>query len=175
MSHRVSIALVAGSALLPLLIALGCDRRGNAGPPPLRVGRDECVECGMLISEDRCASAAEVEAGGRSSFVLFDDLGCQIAWEKGDPSRRVIASFACDWSKRGWIDASTALYLRSDPDRLRTPMGFGVVAFADRADAERAQGEFGGEILSVEEARRALANPPSFLTPPPVPAAPDER
>ena len=51
---RLLIILGAGLAAASLLA--GCDRAPLSGPPELRLGRDECVECGMIINDDRCSS-----------------------------------------------------------------------------------------------------------------------
>ena len=69
------------AALLALGLA-GCARVDLSRPPELRAGRDECGECGMLISDERCAAASLVERDGAREFVLFDDIGCQLAFEE---------------------------------------------------------------------------------------------
>jgi len=76
--------------LLCTLLVLGlstitaCDRDERAGPPTLRLGRDECAECGMAIHEERSAAAMLIDRDGRHDYLLFDDIGCMVdaEWSK---------------------------------------------------------------------------------------------
>jgi copper chaperone NosL len=138
-------------ALAALLVAPSCGRDEVSGPPELRVGRDECVWCGMLIAEDRCATGALVERRGRREHVLFDDLGCLLDLEAEPPEDlAVVERWVRDYGRRTWVAAADAQYLLADHERLRTPMASGMVAFATRAEAERAQAEHGGRIVGAE-------------------------
>lgn len=134
----------------------GCSRPPLTGPPELRLGRDECAECGMLINEDRCSAATLIEIKGRREHRLFDDLGCLFDWERArHDDVRLISHFAHDHGTRAWIVADQATFLATDADRLTTPMASGMVAFAERAAAELAQREYGGELLNFNELRAA--------------------
>lgn len=147
-------ALLALAALLP-----ACGRADLSGPPNLRLGRDECIACGMLINEDRCSSALLLERDGHREHALFDDLGCMLDYEHDHAADiRVITRFAHDHDSRAWAPADAASFLMADPDKLPTPMGSGIVAFATREAAERARERAGGSILSFDQlvpARRA--------------------
>ncbi len=149
---------VAVSGLAALALLPGCSRGELSGPPELRVGRDECGECGMIISEDRCSSAILVERGGRREHVLFDDIGCMLDYERGRAGEfAAVDAFVHDHPTRAWVRAADAHFLFADRDLLPTPMGSGIVAYAERAAAEARRGEVGGEILDYQrlgEARR---------------------
>lgn len=125
-----------------------CRREAPTGPPELRVGRDQCLECGMLISEDRCAAVILMERGGAREHAVFDDVGCLLDWlgETHDPPARALETFLREYDARTWIPAHSAVVLRADPDRLHTPMGSGIVAFANAAAADARQREFGGTV-----------------------------
>jgi hypothetical protein len=46
------------------LASIAACRTGElTGPPDLRLGRDECAGCGMIISDGRCASAMLIQRG----------------------------------------------------------------------------------------------------------------
>lgn len=156
-ARRVLIGAV--TACLAGLPACGGDPSG--GPPPLRLGRDECGECGMLISEDRCSSGSLEAADGRRAYVLFDDIGCMLDRERTeDGGRSVLERYVHDYGTRTWVRAEAATYLMAEPGAVRTPMGSGIVAFARREDAESAQRTHGGRLLDyagLTEARRAWA------------------
>ncbi|MGD9692951.1 MAG: nitrous oxide reductase accessory protein NosL [Phycisphaerales bacterium] len=148
--------------LLALLsFSTACRRAELSGPPELRVGRDQCAECGMLISEDRCSAAVLYERDRERLHAIFDDIGCLLDWRRAthDPPQRVLETYLRDYDARAWIHANTASILRADRDRLHTPMGSGIVAFAHAADAEARRDEFGGDLTSYA----ALLSP---LTPP---------
>lgn len=141
------------------LLAAGCGRAELTGPPELRPGRDECAECGMLIHDERSAGAVLVERDGRREHLLFDDVGCMLDHERqGGGTLRILERFARDYRGGGWLGTDQAAFLMTESDLLRTPMGSGIAAFADRAAAEAAEREFGGEVMdyaALADARRA--------------------
>jgi copper chaperone NosL len=132
-----------------LAATAACQRAELAGPPDLRLGRDQCIECGMIINEDRFSSAA-LALGGRGyrEHYLFDDVGCMLDYEREHGEIEFIELFAHDADTRGWLRADQALFLVTDSSRILTPMGSGIAAYADQAAAIRAQSEHGGEVLS---------------------------
>ncbi len=130
----------------------GCVREPLSGPPTLRPGRDECAECGMLINDERCSSGLLVEEDGRRTHLLFDDIGCMLDIERDAGGDRVVLDrFVRDHGTKAWIKAGDAIYLFTDSASLSTPMGSGIIAFAIRADAERALGLYGGRLLNSTE------------------------
>lgn len=154
-AHR--LACLGGA--LALLALAGCDRAPLHGPPALRLGRDECRECGMIISEDRCCSALLLERAARREYALFDDLGCMLDAERaGLDGAAIVERHVHDHAGGGWLAAESAVYLLTTSDKLVTPMASGMIAFADRNAAHSAQAAHGGELLdyrALGEARRA--------------------
>lgn len=143
-------------AFLTLLTVVpACVRSEPAGPPMLRLGRDECAECGMILSEDRCCAALLVERNARREHLLFDDLGCLVDHEQEHASEhRVVEGYVRDYATRAWLPWREAAYIHGDGDRLHTPMGFGMVAFADRAAAEHAARDLGAVVVSFNDLPR---------------------
>lgn len=144
---------------LPLLAA--CDRDGLSGPPTLRLGRDECAECGMAIHDESASAAILVEQDGRRDYLLFDDIGCLLDLERSRGNElRVIGHFVHDHTGGGWLAGETAVFLVTDGSTLRTPMASGLAAFADTAAAELGQKQYGGRVQGFSElveTRRAWA------------------
>jgi len=139
----VSLAL---AAALGSLVA--CSGTPLSGPPPLRLGRDECKECGMLINEDRCSAGMLAEQSGRREHLLFDDIGCMLDAEReGLDEYTIVDRYVHDHGTREWVSAATATFLFVESGELSTPMGSGTVAFAQRKDAEAASQRYGGELL----------------------------
>lgn len=140
------------------VVALGlgapsCSRPALSGPPELKLGRDECADCGMLVSEDRCSSALLIEVSGVREHAIFDDIGCMLDYMHEPPAdTRAVEAFVHDHGTRQWISADASFVLFADRAKLKTPMGFGIVAVASRNEAERLQRSYGGEIVSWSEA-----------------------
>ncbi len=141
-----TIALVGGSALMSLLAS--CSGEDPIGPPQVRLGRDECVECGMAIAEDRCSAAVLVEDEDGRRHLHFDDIGCLLDWERQVASEaeppRILGRFVHDYGSRAWCAAENAGYL--DGASVRTPMASGLLGFESRDAAERAHASHGGRV-----------------------------
>jgi nitrous oxide reductase accessory protein NosL len=138
------------------LTLLGCERAELSGPPELRLGRDECAECGMLINEDRCSSASLVERDGVREYAHFDDIGCMLDYQHAHAADlRFLESFVHDHTTRAWCPTTTAVFLVAEREKISTPMGSGIVAFADTAAAAKARDELGARIVD-QDALRAL-------------------
>ncbi len=141
-------------------VALGaCSPPPLEGPPEVRLGRVECAECGMLISEDKCSSALLIDRDGRREHLNYDDLGCMLDDERdGLDGAAVVGRFARDYGTRAWVRADIATFLFIEDQSLHTPMGSGMVAFAARADAEAARAKHAGALHdypSLQAARKA--------------------
>jgi nitrous oxide reductase accessory protein NosL len=133
--------------VLGMITLASCDRGAATGPPTLRLGRDECSECGMAIHEERSAAALLVDREGRREYLLFDDIGCMLDIEQSKGTQfRVIDRFVHDHSSNAWISAGAAVFLATDGSALRTPMASGMAAFANHASAESGLRQFGGGV-----------------------------
>jgi copper chaperone NosL len=114
---------VAVTALLP-------GERQRSGSPVLRFGAEQCTYCGMIISDPQFAAAWR-EAGGREQH--FDDIGCMVnASRRRDPGAGT-EWWVHDYGSSAWLAASEAAYAFSDS--IKTPMAYGVAAFARAEDA----------------------------------------
>lgn len=135
--------VLAGMALLAC-----CESSPLTGPPTLKPGRDECAECGMLVSDQRCAASLLVERGGRREHLVYDDIGCMLQAERDGASvGRVIERHVRDYSGDGWLEAGRAAFVRADPTAMPTPMGSGIVAFAGVEIARAEAGKRGGAVV----------------------------
>jgi copper chaperone NosL len=112
----------------------------------------------MTIADPRFTAEA-ITGTGRS--VVFDDVGCLAAW-----LARNSAPIASTWvtsfvDQREWMDATRAVYLRSNG--LRTPMASGLAALRPGHEADSVQAAIGGTLLSWHE---LLAAPLVHAVPP---------
>lgn len=150
MSAFIPRVLALCAATLAILVS--CSSSTLSGPPTLRVGRDECAACGMIINEARSACSILIESGGRREHLLFDDIGCMLDHERdGHIDATVCERHVRDYSSQAWIAAHTASYLMADSKLLLTPMGSGIASFADRADAASLQSSKPGRVLTWTE------------------------
>lgn len=119
--------LLAGAGLAAL--AAACSRP-PPGPRPIKLGRDVCEHCNMIISELRFAAQTWDKARHRP--VLFDEIGCAVAFAAYEdklkqPDFLIWAADAANPDPKNpalWLDARTASY----KDGFRTPMDYGYAA-----------------------------------------------
>jgi copper chaperone NosL len=129
----------------------GCGSEELSGPPTLNLGRDECVECNMIISDDRYAAGMHVLREGRREPLLFDDIGDMFDHERLNAELVVIDRYVHDQPSRAWIAAEAATYIYAE--NLATPMMSGLGAFTDPAAAKSKADELSGRVMNYEEAR----------------------
>lgn len=148
-----------GSVLLALAALVACGSEPLSGPPTeMKLGRHECAECGMIVSEDRCSSALLVEDDGRREYLYYDDIGCMLDDERaGLDDRTVVERHVRDYNAKSWVEATKAQFLFTDSKALQTPMGSGMVAFAQAASADAARAKLGGQVVSYAELAKVRA------------------
>lgn len=147
---RTGAALLIGLALS----LTGCADEPITGPPQLRLGRVECAECGMIVSEDRFSAAFLIDRRGRREHIAFDDIGCMLDHEREHDAADglvILGRFVHDHDTRAWAEAGEASFLLAEPDRLPTPMGSGIAAFGSRESAEAAHATVGGVVMDYDE------------------------
>jgi copper chaperone NosL len=140
MARSIALALVLATGLA----ACGDEQRADQ-PPAIAYGEDACSRCGMIISDERYAGGL-VDADGEA--LIFDDIGEMIAvvQEEGLQERRV---WVHDADSLEWLDGITAYYAVSRD--VVTPMGSGVTAFAEQADADEFAEANSGMVMTWEQ------------------------
>ena len=126
--------------LAAALLAFGCSA-APSGPPEIVVDRTACDHCGMLISE--LAYAAAYRADGAEARV-FDDIGCLRTAARGETGP--LTFWFHDAGDREWIEGAAATFVASP--EIPSPMGGGLLAYRDRADAERAAADRHGRVIN---------------------------
>ena len=150
-------ATVLGLSLAGFLLP-SCVQTDLNAPPNLRLGRDECIECGMIISEDRCSAAMVLNNEGVREPALFDDIGCMLDYAREHPEKTTPTGFVHDHSTRAWVPLDKAWFALIDETKIKTPMGSGIVAFGRRPDAESLAAAYAGTVIdyaSLPAARKA--------------------
>ncbi len=138
--------LLATGALLPFVLA-GCGGKKASGtePPAIKLGRDTCDRCGMIISEERFASGIVDEKGNAQTF---DDPGEMVATvqEEGLNGRR---AWVHGYPSMKWMNAEDAVYVVAK--EAQTPMGTGVLPFDNESEATAYVTEKEGVVYTWEE------------------------
>jgi len=98
---------------------------GELQPVPIEA-HDMCSFCKMAISEKRFAAEIITED---DQVLKFDDIGCMLRHRvaAGERLKRE-AIFVMDFESDRWLKADHAWFERS---KIKTPMGSGIVAYAD--------------------------------------------
>ena len=137
--------LAIATLILTLVANAGCQKA--AVEPAAIAAEDICGYCRMAISEKQYA-AQFVDRDGEA--FKFDDIGCMIEHLKARISRADIAAyFVVDFESRSWLKAEDAALVRSK--KIKTPMGFNIVAFKDRERAEQAAAAYNGTVATFAE------------------------
>jgi copper chaperone NosL len=102
----------------------------------------------MQIDEARFAAATMLTSG---AYLKFDDIGEMLTYHMEHPQDQVTAWFVHDYQSESWLRGEEAFFARSAD--LQTPMGSGIAAFAEQADAEAFAREHNGQVFSLDELR----------------------
>jgi copper chaperone NosL len=127
------------------VVGAACGSDEAAGPPEINYGRDICIECGMVIEEARFAAAYRLADGTEKTF---DDVGGLIIHgrEAGDLDGATI--WVHDFETEDWVEAPQAFYVPTIA--VASPMGHGILSFADEERATKFANDLGGEVLGWE-------------------------
>lgn len=145
------MAITTGS--IAMLLA-GCGGADPDRPPEVRIGDSVCAECNMIISDERWATVTVIEGPRGPTPLLFDDYNCQVNHETRNPDMTILTRWSHSHASGEWIRTNDAVFLASP--QLRSPMGSGVAAYADRDEAAGSQSELGGELMGPDEAWERL-------------------
>lgn len=157
MNRRILIAfplVIAAIVALVVFVPTGAN-----GPEPVVYGRDACAECRMVISQPGLGGELR-DVSGRIS--KFDDVGCLLI-SLASAGRETPAAWVEDFhGKETFVPLLEATLVRGAID---TPMGHGIVAFADPAKAAAFASQKKATVVTLdallaELKRGAFAAPP---------------
>ena len=132
-----------GLALGLLLVAAACGGSAAAsGPPDIKYGRDVCVECNMIISEERHAAAYRLADGTEK---LFDDVGGMVKHGREQGEFDTATAWVHDYETEEWVEVENAFFVPTLS--VATPMGHGIIAFGDRDRADTFAAAVDGQVI----------------------------
>lgn len=151
MKRLAAVGLVTLVALLTGVVFFWPQQ--STGPEPIAYGRDTCARCRMHLSQPGFAGELRDTAG---VLTKYDDIGCllQVLRTRNAATPEVWVE---DHAGGGFVSLLTAVLVRSE--QVDTPMGSGLVAFADVETARRFAAERGGQVLAIEEVLRGPVEP----------------
>lgn len=140
--NRITFSL---SLATLLIVVVGCSTSGAEGPPEIRYGQTECAHCGMIVSQERFASAIRASIDGQDQELIYDDLRCMVLNDRLQKLPPQSRRYVHDADTSAWLKAEEARFIR-DPE-THTPMGSGLLAFAPTSP--RATGGVGYEQIET--------------------------
>jgi copper chaperone NosL len=159
----VTAAVLAGAVVLAVFL-LG--KRSGEGPETIVYGRDACAQCRMIISRPGFGGELRNQKG---VLTKYDDLGCLLkamVAERAEMPEAWVEDHAGDGNL---VPLLGATLVRVPAEH--TPMGHGIVAFAEESAAQSFAAEHAGEVVVLEAlvhdlATVARATPPTDRGPP---------
>lgn len=142
---RAPVAWLLGLFIAAALLA-GCGAESSLDEPPVILyGQDVCDECNMIINEAKHAAAYVTTAG---EARRFDDIGDMLVYHARN-REDVHLFWVHDYNTEEWVHADQATYVLNSG--RATPMGWGILAFGDRAGAEAFVAGATGRVVSWAE------------------------
>ncbi len=117
----------------------------RVGPQSIVYGRDACAHCRMHISQPGFAGEVRDHNG---MLTKYDDVGCMLQAMVA-MRREIPEAWVEDHDGGGFVPLLTAQLVRGDTGD--TPMGYGIVAFANEAAATTYAREHNGQLVSLED------------------------
>lgn len=148
-NRGAALLLLAAILLVSLQFTAGCCGRG--GVPRVALGTP-CVACGMEVRDPRYAGAS---VSGRS-IRAYDSIECALRDMAGassesaptpDPAARSRSIYLSDYASGTLHRADSLWIVRAD---IASPMGGGLAAFLDRAEADRIAGARDGRVMPID-------------------------
>lgn len=103
-------------------------------PQEINVGKDQCDNCKMTISEPKYATQLITEKG---RLYKFDDINCMEDYEVSNSETTGNAkTYVADFPSGKFVQSNTATLIKGGA--IKSPMGGNTQAYQDKAVAEKA-------------------------------------
>jgi copper chaperone NosL len=136
-----------GAIVMTISMLMGGCGKQEAKPVDIVEGVDKCDVCHMNVANDHNATEIVLQDG---KVLKFDDIGCMYRWTKEHDKEQVEARFVRDYLSKEWVKSDQATYVYDKT--FKTPMGYGVYSFKDKAAAEAfVKEQKTGSVMSVQD------------------------
>ncbi len=123
-----------GCSALMLILAVSLAACGKKGYDPVAINPavDTCAQCKMAVGDNSHAAELILADGTPKKF---DDIGCLLTYQAEQGQQiQVSDRYVRDAKTNQWVRFEQAYFVHGKD--LDTPMGYGIVTFAKKEDAE---------------------------------------
>lgn len=122
-----------------LVSAISCQ---SDGPKDFILGKDQCDNCKMTITDLKYGTEMITEKG---RVYKFDDISCMTMYESSEPDKAKNAKFyVIDVPSEKFVEKSNATLITGG--EIKSPMGGNTQAFERIDDAEKAAAKLGATV-----------------------------
>ncbi|QOW11627.1 hypothetical protein Q73A0000_15225 [Kaistella flava (ex Peng et al. 2021)] len=122
-----------------MIVLAACSK---TGPQEIAVGKDQCDNCKMTITEPKYATELITKKG---RLYKFDDIACMKDYENSNAETTGNATtYVADFPTGQFIESSTATLIKGG--EIKSPMGGNTQAFKNKSDADKAASDLGATI-----------------------------
>ncbi len=115
----------------------------KTGPQEISVGKDQCDNCKMTISEPKYATQLITEKG---RLYKFDDINCMNDYVVSNSETTGHAkTYVADFPSGKFIESSTSTLIKGGD--IKSPMGGNTQAFQEKTAAEKAAKDLQATII----------------------------
>lgn len=148
-----SISINVSTSVVPLVSILLFNACNSSEPAPIRLGKDECTHCKMMITDPRFGAEIITKT---NKLYKFDDANCLNNYIKNNEklqSKINLIYFVDYGNESKFVLAHQAFYLQSE--EIKSPMGSAVAAFSNKKQlAETASSLSQSKALTWNEASK---------------------
>jgi len=123
-------------------------------PEPIFYGNDACDNCKMTISDPKFGAELITDKG---KIYKFDSIECLSAFYSSMKDEEIHSGWVTDYlTPEKFINTSVAYFLVSE--KIKSPMGLNISAFADQNSLDKLKADNGGKVLSWKDVRSYVKN-----------------
>ncbi len=114
----------------------------KSGPKEILIGKDQCDNCKMTITELKYATELITEKG---RAYKFDDLSCMTMYENSNPDKAKNATtYVIDFPSGKFLETEKATFIKGGS--IKSPMGGNTQAYQNKTAAEKAAANLGANL-----------------------------
>jgi len=148
-----AVSMKTAAVVLFLIAMAACS---PDGPVAVEPGKERCAQCRMDLVDMRFDSQLVTTKGRR---YYFDSIECMVGWMDShsdvavNPDRIYVKNVA---APDQFLDFNKARFVQSE--RLASPMGAFLAAYATDDEVKQSIAEYGGRELKADELHKAIEN-----------------
>ena len=114
----------------------------QSGPKDFLLGKDQCDNCKMTITELKYAAELITQKG---RVYKFDDISCMTMYESSNPDKATNAKkYVIDFPSEKFLETTKATFIKGG--NIKSPMGGNTQAYQNKSAAEKAAATLGASL-----------------------------